>query len=41
MDEKKTFQEFRVEPVIGGFIGYIGCRKLSFKTLLEVGNEQS
>ena len=36
MNKKKAFQEFHVEPVIGGFIGYIGCRKIVFPTLIDV-----
>ena len=35
-ERNKKFYEFKVEPIIGGFIAHIGCKKISFPTLLEV-----
>lgn len=34
----KKYYGFRVRPVIGGFIGQIGCRELVFKTLVELAD---
>ncbi|MFA5458194.1 MAG: hypothetical protein WC261_11260 [Synergistaceae bacterium] len=36
--EIKRYRNFSVEVVNNGFIATIGCQKLIFKTLLEVGD---